>query len=369
MQIRYFAPGEIYKKIRDEMLGEIDRVLSAGDLIMRKDLEVFEERIAKFLGVKYFVGVNSGTDALYLALLAVGIGKGDEVITTSHTFIATIEAIVRCGATPILVDIDDYGLMDIDEVIKAITPKTKCILPVHLTGDVVCMDKIMKLAEVHNLIVIEDAAQALGASVDGKMAGSWGLAGCFSFYPAKILGAYGDAGGVATDSEYIYREVRLLRNHYNIKQTGLKTDAPPEIMKWIGNSRLDNLQAAILNVKFKYLTETLLKRWAVADMYNKKLQGVGDLVLPPSTKGRVWQDYVIRTARRDKLKNYLQGAGIETLGFDLTPNHLYKGYDLEHFNLPKTEKYLREQLRIPCNENMSYSDVEYVIQTIKEFYN
>ena len=193
-----------YRNLEEEISKAIKDVLNRGDLILRKDVEEFEKNLASFLGVKYAVGVNSCTDAMILSLKAAGIKEEDEVITVSHTFFATIEAIVHCGAKPILIDVNEDFLMDADKIEKAITPKTRAIMPVHLNGRVCGMDKIMEIAEKNNLIIIEDAAQALGAMFENKKAGSFGLAGCFSFYPAKLLGAFGDAGAVVTNDETIF---------------------------------------------------------------------------------------------------------------------------------------------------------------------
>jgi len=373
MKVRFFEPGLSYKKIKSTILSVFDRVLSNGDLIMREDMETFEKEMAKYLGVRYFVGVNSGTDALYIALRAAGIGKGDEVITVSHTFIATIEAIVRCGATPILVDINENWLMDMDQVRKAVTPNTRAILPVHLSGDMCDMDALIDIVKDTDIKIIEDAAQALGSKWGDKMAGSIGLAGCFSFYPAKILGCYGDGGGIATNDDHIYNECKLLRNHYNVKQTGLQSDAAPQEMEWVGNSRLDNIQAAVLRIKLDILPRTLIERWTIANHYNTKLADIPNITLPPNRVGRVWQDYVIKVMNareRELLKDFLDERGIETLGHGLIPNHHYnfKENNLKKCVLPKTEEYTYEFVRLPCNENLTLEETDYVIRAIRDFY-
>ena len=224
-----------YQKMRDQILATIDETLSRGDVMLRQQLANFETRLAEFVGTKYAVGISNCTDAMQLTLLAAGIGPGDEVITVSHTFVATAAAIHHTGATPVLVDIGDDHNMDIDLVEKAITPKTRAIMPVHLNGRICHMEKLMPLSEGRGLPVIEDAAQALGASINGTSAGAFGLAGCFSFYPAKLLGAYGDGGAVVTNSEQIAEKVRLLRNHGRMPDGG--------VAFWSYNCRLDNLQA------------------------------------------------------------------------------------------------------------------------------
>lgn len=354
-----------YKILKKEIDGAIKNVLERGDLILRKDVENFEKRLAKFVGAKYAVGLNSGTDALFFSLKAARIGKGDEVITVSHTFVASISAIIHCQAKPILVDVREDFLIDPEKIEKAITKKTKAIIPVHLNGRVCQMDEIMEIARKHNLIVIEDAAQALGAKYKGKMAGIFGLAGCFSFYPAKILGAFGDGGTVVTNNKKIAEKIRLLRNH------GQKTKT--KIVCYGFNSRLDNLQAAILNVKFKYLGKWIKRRREIAKIYNEGLKDVPEIFLPPSPNSDpkyfdVYQNYVIRAQKRDKLREFLTKKGIETLVKDPIPNHLQKGLSLEKFHLPKTEKFSKEVLSLPIYPELKNWQVEYVIDSIKKFY-
>lgn len=340
MNVRFFNPGLGYQKIQKEMLGEIDRVLSAGDLVLRDDMERFEQSLAAYVGTTYAVALNSGTDALYLALRALGIGPGDEVLVPSHTFVATAQVVAQLGATPILIDMDGTF---------TITEKTKAIVPAHIAGDF-CgnMTALLGFVTANNIPVIEDACQALGAVQNGKKAGSFGRAGAFSFYPAKILGAYGDAGALVTNDEALYLEVKELRNHYK-----------KDYSKWGVNSRMDNLQAAVLNVKFKYHTLALLKRAVIAEQY-KALEGI--VGLPKYTEGRVWQDYVIQAktpAERDALFDFLKEIGIETMKNEY------------HFPIPKLPQslaYEAETLRIPCNEHLTEEEVQLVISAIKEFY-
>ena len=229
---------------------------------MRRDVEEFEKNMAVFVGTKYAVGLNSGTDTMFLSLKALGIGPGDEVITVSHTFVASISAIVQVGAKPILVDVKEDFTMDIDKLEAAITKKTKAVIPVHLNGRMCEMDKLMEIVKSHNLIVIEDAAQAIGSKYQGKMAGSFGLAGSFSLYPFKVLGCFGDGGVLTTDDENLAGKVRLLRDH------GQKTPAPEQARYGAGkteivcfgfNSRLDNIQAAILNFESLNIFLNILK--------------------------------------------------------------------------------------------------------------
>ncbi len=354
-----------YRILEKEINRAIKKVLSRGDLILRQDVEDFEKKLADFVGVKYAVGLKSGTDALFLSLKVAGVGKRDEVVTVSHTFVASISVVVRCGAKPILVDVKDDFLIDTDKIEEVITPRTKAIMPVHLNGRVCEMDKIVKIAKQHNLIIIEDAAQALGASFEGKMAGSFGLSGCFSFYPAKILGTFGDGGAVTTNDPEIAEKIRLLRNH------GQKTKT--EIVCYGFNSRLDNLQAAILNVKFKYLPGWIKKRRKIAKIYTEGLSRISEVRIPPSLNSDpkhfdVYQNYIIRARKRDELFKYLRKKGVETLIKDPIPNHWQKNLGLKHFHLPNTEKFAKEVISLPIYPELTRGQAEYVIDSIRNFY-
>ena len=354
-----------YHTYEEEIIAAIKKALSKGDLILREEVRQFEHNIADFLGLHYAVGVNSCTDAMYFSLLAVGIKSGDEVITVAHTFVATVADIVHCGATPILVDIGDDHPINANLVEEAITPRTKAIIPVHLNGRTCNMEKLMKIASEHNLLVIEDAAQALGATFDGKKAGSFGITGCFSFYPAKCLGAFGDAGIVVTNSEEIAEKARLYRNH------GQQTKN--DIVLFGFNSRLDNLQAAILNAKFKYLPGWIERRREVANMYQQGLSDLPYLRLPPppESDGRyfdTYQNYVIRAQERDKLATYLAESGVETLISWPKPMHHQKALNLSHFQLPVTERLSKEVLSLPMNTELSNEQVEFVIDAVRKFY-
>ena len=354
-----------YQNLKKEINKTTRRVLSRGDLILRKDVKDFERKLANFVGVKYAVGLNSGTEALFLSLKAAGIGKDDEVITVSHTFVASIAAIVQSGAKPILVDVGDDFLMDVEKVEKVITKKTKAILPVHLNGRMCDMERLMAIARKHNLFVIEDAAQALGAIFKGKMAGSFGLTGCFSFYPAKILGCFGDGGAITTNNRKIAENIRLFRDH------GQKTRTKIEFFGF--NSRLDNLQAAFLNMKFKYLTRWIKKRREMARVYNTGLSRIGELKLPPSPdldprSFDVFQNYVLRAQKRDELFEFLKKKGIETLIKDPIPTHWHQNLLLAHFKLPYTEQLAKEVISLPMYPELTDAQIEYVIGQIKDFY-
>lgn len=358
-----------YKSLEKEIDSAIKSVLNRGDLILRQDLEEFERNLAGFLGVKYAVGVNSGTDALIFALKASGISSGDEVITVSHTFVASIAAIVHCGAKPVLIEVGEDYLMDTNQIEKAITPKTKAILPVHLNGRMCDMERIMAIAKNHNLLVIEDAAQALGAEFKGKKAGSLGLAGCFSFYPAKLLGAFGDAGAVSTDDENLAEKIRLLRNHGQKKNA----EGEIEVLLYGTTSRLDNLQAAILNVKFKHLADWIKRRREIAEIYQKGLSSVNGIKLPPAPDSDslhfdIFQNYVVRAQKRDELFNFLKEKGVETLIKDPIAVHRHPNLQLSHFQLGFTEKLAEEVISLPLYPELTDDQVEYVIDSVKDFY-
>ena len=323
-------------------------MLNAGDLILRKDVEIFEKNLADYIGVKYAVALNSCTDALYLALRALKIGPGDKVMVPSRTFVATAQAVVQVGAIPVFYDLNDYS----DEKIE----NMRAIIPVHIEGTIQEeMGRLAKFCKEKDICLIEDVAQALGASQGGKMAGSFGDVGCFSFYPAKILGSLlGDAGALTTNNEKLSNWIRGARNHF--KETA---------EDWGINSRMDNPAAACLNIKFKYLPEILKIRQNIAEKYLnafKKLEEEGKVKLPKNISGRVWQDFIIQTSgkeERNKLFEFLKEKGIETMKNNYP------------FPVPKmvlAQKYEDSTLRSPCNENLSNEEVDYVIEKIKEFY-
>jgi dTDP-4-amino-4,6-dideoxygalactose transaminase len=327
MKVRFFNPGKAYENKKDVYDSEIQRVLRSGDLILRKDVETFEENLARFCGKKYAVGLNSGTDALYLSLWAIGIGPGDEVVVPSHTFVATAQVVAQLGAVPVLVDMDedwrDY-----------ITEKTRACIPAHIAGE------ILDWKPVDGIPMIDDSCQSLGAD------GFRGVVQCWSFYPAKILGAFGDAGGITTDNEILYEEIKELRGHYK-----------KDYSRWGINSRLDNLQAAILNIKIADLNSTLARRKEIADRYSGYLAGPEGL--PLKSEGRVWQDYIIRTKKRDELHEFLREVGVETM---------INEYPMPIGKKPRAAAYEAETLRLPINEILTNEEVDYVIEMINEFY-
>lgn len=357
MKVPFVSYSLQYRNIKEEIDLAIKRVLENGDLILRSDVDEFERKFAEFVGTKYAVGVNSCSDALMFSLIAAGVQKGDEVITVSHTFFATIEAIHHVGAVPVLVDVGKDYLMDMELVEKAITERTKVIIPVHLNGKMCDMQRLTEITKRHNLSIVEDAAQALGAGIERK-AGSIGLAGCFSFYPAKILGCLGDGGAVVTNDEQVADKIRLLRNH------GQKTKT--DIVCYGFTSRLHNLQAAVLNVKMKHLLEWISKRKEIAKEYNRGLENISNIKLP--SKEGVFQNYVIRAERRNELHQFLKDNGIETLIKDPVCNHLQNGLNLSHFKLPFSEQLAEEVISLPMYPELTQEQVQYVISKVKEFY-
>jgi len=358
-----------YKAHKKEILKAIDKCFSLGNFVLRKDVLEFEGKLAKFVGTKYAVGVNSGTDALKLSYKVLGCGPGDEVITVGHTFISSIEEIVHLGAKPVLIDVREDGLMDVSKIEKALTKRTVGIVPVHLSGKVCDMDEIMRIARKHKLWVVEDACQALGAYWGKRKAGSIGNTGCFSFISPKTLGGAGDAGGIVTNSKKLYERLLLMRNHWNITQGALHGFQPkaPKIMEWGYNSRLDNIQAAILNIKFKYYPLMLKRRREIGTMYNKGLKGL-PCVLPVQQPKQIYQEYIIKMKDMWKFKKYMDKKGVELLIRDTIPNHKLKGLGMEKFKLPVTERIAVESVRLPTYPELTNKEVVYVINCIRSFY-
>ena len=363
-KVPFVDPRTHYARLKPEIDAAITGCLSQGDLVCRRQLQEFESHLAAFVGVKYAVGVNSGYHALHFALLGAGIGPGDEVITVAHTFVASVSAIVHCGATPVLVDVEaDYN-MDPEALERAVSPRTRAIMPVHLNGRICEMDAIQMIAHRHGLMVIEDAAQALGARYDGRGAGSWGLAGCFSFYPFKILGGFGDGGAITTNDPTLARAATLLRYNGEDRDTG-------EYHYHGYTALLDNVQAAVLDVKLRHLPEWIAHRRHIADLYRRGLSDVAGLRLPHFTGDRreeVYQNYVVRTAARDALRAFLHSQGIETLVHWPKPMWEHKGLGLHPPKLPETERLCREVLSLPMSAETSPEQVQMTVAAIREFF-
>ena len=350
-----------YAEISEEMTQAIERVVQSGWFILGEEVKKFEEEFSKYIGTKYGIGVNSGSDALFLALKALGIGKDYEVITVSHTFISTVDAIARNGAKPVFVNIDpDTYCIDVTKVEKKITNKTRAILPVHLYGHSADMEPIMEIAKKYNLSVIEDACQAHGAEYKGKKVGSIGDIGCFSFYPTKNLGAYGDGGMVVTNSEELADKLRTFRNYGQPQKY---------YHDFVGvNSRLDEIHAAILRIKLKHLDEWNERRRKIAKRYNKLLED-SEIVTPIEKEHakHVYHLYVVRCKDRNKLQQHLSMRGIQTMVHYPIPVHKQKAYLKLGYtaNLPVTERICSEILSLPMHPFLHEDEIPSVVECVK----
>lgn len=354
-----------YATLKPEMDAAIQRTIDSTAFILGPEVKRFEDSFAAFCNVRHAIGVDSGTAALHLALLALDIGPGDEVITTAHTFVATSEAIAVTGARPVFVDIDPrtYNL-DPNCVEEAITPRTRAILPVHLYGQPAELDRILDIARRHNLRVIEDAAQAHGAEYRGRRAGSIGDMACFSFYPGKNLGAYGDAGALVTNDDELATRVRMLHDH------GRTTKYEHELTGY--GFRLDGIQAAVLNVKLPHLAAWNERRRAHADYYTELLSNL-DVITPyePPHVRAVYHLYVIRTPRRDALLNHLKANEIEAGIHYPLPLHLqpvYRSLGYARGDFPETEKAAGEILSLPLYPELENAQMERIVDTMRAFY-
>jgi dTDP-4-amino-4,6-dideoxygalactose transaminase len=353
-----------YRRLKNEIDSAIGDCLSNGDLIYRRQLKDFEQNLAAFVGVKYAVGVNSGYHALHFSLLAAGVGPGDEVITVAHTFVATVSAIVHCGAKPVLVDVGPDYNMNCDLIERAINRNTKAIMPVHLNGRVCDMSSIMAIADRHGIKVIEDAAQSLGATFADRRAGSFGLTGCFSFYPFKVLGGFGDGGAVTTNDPGIAQAVSRLRYNGEDRETG-------EYHYHGYTALLDNVQAAVLDVKLRYLPSWVEHRRTIAQLYHRGLAEIPGLALPHfpgSSWFDIYQNYVIRTKQRDALRQHLKAQGVETLVHWAKPMWEHKGLGLENPGLAETQSICKEVISLPMSAETIPEHVEITVGCIREFF-
>ena len=357
-------PKAQYQKYKKEINKSINRVLESGNYILGNEVKLFERDFSKYIGLKYSIAVNSGTDALHIALIACGIKHNDEVLTVSNTAVATASAIVLANAKPKFVDIDKENyLIDYTKIEKSITKKTKAIIPVHLYGNTVDMDKILKIAKKYKLKIIEDCAQAHGAKFKNKKVGSFGDASCFSFYPTKNLGALGDGGMILTNNLKIYTSSKLMREY------GWKDRYISSIKGW--NSRLDEIQAAILRVKIKYLDKDNAKRIKIAKKYIKELANL-PIVLPKIQKNslHVFHLFVIRSKQRNKLRSYLSKKKIYTNIQYPLPIHKQIFYKKTNMNLKlkNTEKISNEILSLPIYPELKIKQQNLLIHHIKKFY-
>lgn len=372
-KIPFFDYPHVFTREEGQLLEIIRDVGRRGAFILQRDLRELEQNLAEYIGVKYALGVSNGTDALLMALRANGIGVGeeDEVVFCSHTFVATAGAIHFAGAVPVPVEAQSDHQIDPESVRKAITSKTKAIVPTQLNGRCCDMEALERIARSNNLLIIEDAAQGLGAKFRGKMAGSFGQAAGMSFYPAKVLGALGDAGAVLTNDPEVYRSCALQRDHGRDPQTG-------EVVEWGLNLRMDNLQAAILSFKLRRYDEVVRRRREIAQMYQDALGGVSPLILPPppapvgdSDYFDIYQNYELEAEGRDELQCYLSERGIATLvQWGGKAVHQWEHLQLGQGRppLPYTERLFTRMLMLPVYMSISDDDIAYICEQIVRFY-
>ena len=362
-KVSYVDFSKQYARQREEILKATDQVMASGQYILGEAVQQFEINFAKLCNTKYAIGVANGTDALVLSLKALGVGPGDEVITVPNSWISSASCIALVGATPVFVDVGQDQNMDMDKLEKSITSRTKAIIPVHLKGACVDMGSLLEIANIHNLVVIEDAAQAAGAKYNGNMAGSMGHVGCFSLHPLKNLNCAGDGGVIVTNDDYLAEQLFLLRNH------GLKSR--DEVLFWGYNSRLDSLQAAILNYRMTRLSKIIEQRCHFAEIYRSRLS---QWVYCPQDRPDCYDVYhlfVIQTSQRNALKKYLQAEGIQTAIHYPIPTHLqpcakYLGYKPGDF--PVVEAQCQQILSLPMHSELSKAEVEWIADTIVRFF-
>lgn len=363
MKINFNQLDRGYTKYKDEYNKAAINVLESGWYIMGTQGEKFEKEFANFTRSKYCVGLNSGLDALVLAFRVLGISEGDEVIVPANTYIASVLGITENGAKPIFVEPDEYYNLDADKIEEKITDRTKAVLVVHLYGQAANMVKIKKITEKYNLYLVEDCAQSHGAKYQERITGTWGDIGCFSFYPTKNIGAFGDSGAIVTSNEEICQNMKMLRNY------GSKVRYQNEILGV--NSRLDEIQAALLSVKLSHYDELRKERASIAERY---LQGITNknVKLPLIREGseHVWHLFVIQSEQRERLQNYLAESDVGTQIHYPIPPHLSKAYGYLGYkqgDYPITEQYASSVLSLPLFEGMTDDEVQYVIDIINRF--
>ena len=377
-KVKFVDPIRNYTMIKEEIDAAYFEVMSKGDLIDRGQLKSFEENLAKFVGTKYAVGLNSGYDALHLSLRAAGIGPGDEVIVPAHTFVASCSAIVNVGATPVLVDVGKDFNIDCDKIKAALSPRTRGIIPVHLSGYMADMERVMEIAEKNGLVVVEDACQSLGSSMvdnrsgirgqrsgEKRMAGAWGLTGCWSFYPFKILGGYGDGGALTTNDPDVALFATRMRYNGEDRDTG----------EYHGHGftcLLDNMQAAFLDVKLRYLPSWIVRRKEIAELYRKALSDLPDLLLPhydDPRRDHIYQNYTLRSKQGSEFSDFMKANGVEVLTQFRKPYYRHEALKLEDRRFPETEALSREVCSLPMNVEITDEEIDYVISVVRKFYN
>jgi len=363
--IPFFNYSALFAAQERELIEVMRDVCRRGAYILQKDCREFEQSIANYMGAKHVFGVANGTDALIIAGRAAGIKPGDEVIVPSHTYIASVASIHFNGAVPVLAECGPDHMLDPADVVKRITPRTRAIMPVQLNGRTCDMDAITTIADKHRLLIVEDAAQALGSKFNGRMAGTFGAAGTISLYPAKLLGCFGDGGLVVTNDDRIAVEIGLLRDHGRNEEG--------RVVGWGLNSRLDNLQAAILNFKFKTFNQDVARRRAIAARYQSRLGDIKELDLPPAPDADprhfdVYQNYELEADRRDELRTHLERKGVRTIiQWAGTPVHQFKelGFSVA---MPATDKLFQRCLMLPMHTALTDDEVDYICDNVRAFY-
>ena len=363
--IPFFEYPRLWSDDKKSLLSIIDNVSSTGGFILQKAVSDFETELANYIGVKYAIGVGNATDGMEIFLEAIGIRSGDEIIISSHTMLATASAIKECGGTPVPVDIGEDNLISPEAIEDAITSNTVGIMPTQLNGRTCNMDAILSIANKHGLFVVEDAAQALGSKYKGQHAGTFGLAADISFFPAKVLGCLGDAGAVLVNNKDLYHKIYQIHDHGR--------DVDGEVKRWGRNSRLDNLQAAILSHKLKSYQNVIDRRREVAKKYQDRLGHLEELKLPPAPNSNknhfdVYQNYELQASKRDELKIHLSENGIGTLiQWGGLAVHQFKQLGFNQ-SLPKTEEFFKSCIMLPMNIFICDEDVEYICDMIIGFY-
>ena len=364
MKVRYSYLKQQFSNCED-LWTKLKKFVRTGDFTLGKELKIFETKFAKLIGSKYAVGVNSGTDAIKLSLKALNIKNGDEVITAANTFVATVGAITEIGAKPIFVDCDNTFCMNILELEKKITKKTKAIVPVHFTGYMTNMPKLLRLAKKYNIPIIEDACQSILANINNKNAGTWGDFGAFSLHPLKNINVWSDGGIITTNKKKFYDKLILLRNH------GLVDRDTVKICGY--NSRLDTFQAVVGNWLLPKAKQIALKRIENANKYDKEFSKIPQLTVPPRPKNQkiVFHLYIIFAKDRNKLLNYCLKKGIEAKVHYPKPMYLQQSLKfLKHKkgDFPVTDKHTKKIITFPCDQHLSNKEINYVIKTVKKFY-
>jgi dTDP-4-amino-4,6-dideoxygalactose transaminase len=363
--VPFFNYPRLWADDKEGLMRLIDEVSSRGAFIMQKDLRDFEAALAAYTGARCAMGVANATDGLEICWQAIGMRPGDEVILCSHTMLATASAVVAAGGKPVPVEIGDDNLIDPDAVAAAITPRTVGIMPTQLNGRTCDMDRIMAIADRHRLFVVEDAAQALGSRFKSRHAGTFGNAAAISFFPAKVLGCFGDGGGVITNDQQLFDKMYCLHDHGR--------DQNGEIRCWGRNSRLDNLQAAILNHGLVSYPKIIARRRVIARLYQERLGGMSELQLPPAPVESgdhfdIYQNYELQADRRDELREFLKGHDIGTLvqwGGKAVHQWERLGFTCK---LPRVERFFQRCIMLPMNMFISDEDVRYVCDTVQAFY-